>query len=489
MSVDIDWKTLTEGPDGDALAETIRDFIHERFQHVPFPKLIRSVAVHSFEFGSVAPQIVLKDIGDPLPDFYESEDADSASSNDEPVKTEATAGRSRETDRDGKSGVALAGASHKDLPFRTGSPPLPRGATPGFLGPTPNMGYFHLPLGAGLSGTQTPLAAVAGAHFQQSNVQPQHHHAESFSSVTPPTTATPPSRPISRDQSYFDQRHGSAISDGPDDATPPAPHHERSPEDLQVVFHVTYTGDVRLSLTADVFLDYPMPSFVGIPLKLSITGLTFDGVGIVAYIKKRAHLCFLAPEDAEALVGGDNVLDSPSGKHNMHESASTHRVGALLEDIKIETEMGETDSSKPVLKNVGKIEKFVLEQAFRSRWRERSSTPATLNKSPVPPNGAQMIAQTLFVQRPCSIMRPTAEPLARENWVPRPAKMISAADPKCDLQPSIAEYDRSSLCENAVKASQPAGVTRVQGEEPRGRQRGCTTSHAVDLRPGVSLSP
>ncbi|KAI7700556.1 hypothetical protein KC353_g5384, partial [Hortaea werneckii] len=37
----------------------------------------------------------------------------------------------------------------------------------------------------------------------------------------------------------------------------------------------------------------------------------------------------------------------------------------LLEHIKIESEMGETDSGKQVLKNVGKIEKFILEQVQR----------------------------------------------------------------------------------------------------------------------------
>lgn len=119
-------------------------------------------------------------------------------------------------------------------------------------------------------------------------------------------------------------------------------------------------------MTAEVFLDYPMPSFVGIPLKLNITGLTFDGVGIVAYIKKRAHLCFLAPDDAEALVGGEGALDSPDDSPDGPDGArGPSRVGALLESIKIESEMGENDSGKQVLKNVGKIEKFVLEQVQR----------------------------------------------------------------------------------------------------------------------------
>ena len=145
---------------------------------------------------------------------------------------------------------------------------------------------------------------------------------------------------------------------------PPNPHppHESSPEDLQVVFHVTYSGDVRLSLTAEVFIDYPMPSFIGIPLKLKITGVTFNGVGIVAYIKKRAHVCFLGPEDAEALVGGGDAgiapLDADEDDDEQHSSTDRNprlsgKPGALLEDIRIESEMGETDSGKQVLKNVG----------------------------------------------------------------------------------------------------------------------------------------
>ena len=74
-------------------------------------------------------------------------------------------------------------------------------------------------------------------------------------------------------------------------------------------------------------------------------------------------MCFLAPDDAEALVGGEDLLGSPGeGPNALNEAAKPHRVGALLEDIRIESEMGETDSGKQVLKNVGKIEKFVLEQ-------------------------------------------------------------------------------------------------------------------------------
>lgn len=370
MSVDINWETLTAGPDGAALAETIRDFIHERFQAIPLPNLIRSVAVHQFEFGQEPPEITLKDIGDPLPDFYDtSEDGSDQESADAPDAypelRQAAARHARNADDSRRQ-------SELNILERSSTHGLTRGTTPGVLGTTSNLGYFHLPLSAGLPGTQTPLAAVAGAHFPTSQAatatRAHHRHADSFSSVTPPPSSATPNS--SQDHVVFDAASESAIADdsgGQHHPLPPQAHTERSPDDLQVVFHATYSGDVRLAITADVFLDYPMPSFVGIPLKLKITGFTFNGVGILAYIKKRAHLCFLSPEDAEALVGDEPTLDPLDV--DPHQASDTEKppskVGTLLEDIKIESEMGESESGRQVLKNVGKIEKFILEQVQR----------------------------------------------------------------------------------------------------------------------------
>lgn len=376
MSVDVNWETLTGGPDGAALAETIREFIHERFQTIQLPKLIRSVAVHSFDFGTISPEIVLKDIGDPLPDFYETGDDDDDTTDhnatddgDERAPAESCSGHRHPPAR--QHNKPLDGSRRQpelDILERSGTSNLTRGTTPGVLGTTTNLGYFHLPLNGGIPGSQTPLAAVAGAQFPtgQSNAHDryQHRHAESFSSHSPPSAATP----VSSQDPYADQSGSLTDEDEVRQSTRSRTqaHPDKSPEDMQVVFHVTYSGNVKMSLTANVFLDYPMPSFVGIPLKLKITGMTFNGVGILAYIKQRAHLCFLNPEDAKALVGGESgldVLDDAASKSG--ETSEAHRVGALLEDIKIESEMGETDSGRQVLKNVGKIEKFILEQVQR----------------------------------------------------------------------------------------------------------------------------
>jgi distribution and morphology protein 12 len=103
-----------------------------------------------------------------------------------------------------------------------------------------------------------------------------------------------------------------------------------------------------------------MPSFVGIPLQLNITGLQFDGIAIIAYIKKRAHICFLAPEDAEAFI--DQPTEDADASHG---TAQSMKFGGLLEEIRVESEIGEKENGKQVLKNVGKVEKFILEQVRR----------------------------------------------------------------------------------------------------------------------------
>jgi len=543
MSIDLNWDTLTSGPEGEALAASIRDFVHTKFQAVPLPRFIKSVAVHDFEFGKVAPQVVLKDICDPLPDFYEEDpdvdygddedgegsgsgenihddasddghhDDDRVSRNgylhyDEDVgdsednhmsasmetlgassaRTGATrasaaaaaaappplrrphrdrhgpedmpdsikaAERRRHAELDrrrygiGRGGdntnnnsgnlyrrapelrrfnsersefpfpshpLHLAGAGLRSGTPDLGTPFLGLGAsTPGIAGGMANMHYFQSKLaGPGWSGTQTPLAAVVGAQhlggwldaannrnhrngpaqadarrraalggmfpgssggasssrtgssavaegYHDGQHGHEHHRNPSQSSVSSndfPTLRPPPllrekhsvstlaatstgggggggsgghSRPPTRDRPLGPSGLGSfsalaADNNATDNEGEPTPNsgnqdeadderrfREPRVDDMQAVFRIKYSGDVRLRLTAEILLDYPMPSFVGIPLKLNITGMTFDGVGVVANIRKRVHFCFLSPEDALAAIGDDDDNDDAEG--------------------------------------------------------------------------------------------------------------------------------------------------------------------------------
>ncbi|KAL8713279.1 MAG: hypothetical protein Q9225_006789 [Loekoesia sp. 1 TL-2023] len=382
MSIDIDWEGLTTGPEGLALAESIKDFIHDKFQQVQLPRFIRSVEVHSFDFGKECPVVDLKDICDPLSEFYEVEEEDSE--DDPGVEDGQEQGQSATTLRNDApkqarlsehvSRSSTLEPPNRPLPidtrFANRRPDLSRSSTSGIPGGTSNLSYFHLPLSAGLSGTQTPLAAVAGGgnlsagwsdtHLPGSFFQlRQPSPVRSQQPQSPPIYADPSSRPST--SGSFAQTHDN--TEGADDEPRPQSNNrvEPDPSDIQIVLHISYSGSVRLSITAEILLDYPMPSFVGIPLKLNITGLSFDGVALIAYLRKKAHFCFLGPEDARTLVGSEIVDHTTSDKNEK----GSEGLGGLLREIQVESEIGRQEGGKQVLKNVGKVEKFVLEQVRR----------------------------------------------------------------------------------------------------------------------------
>lgn len=396
MSVDISWETITGGPDGEALALKIRDFIHDKFQQIVLPRFIKSVHVHDFQFGSTCPDVEIKDISDPLPDFYEDDDDDDSNNDDEindgDVPPTMSALPSLDTAR-ANTATYLEAQDRQNSRFAPDNTfaGIARAGTPGIPGGTSNFNYFHMPIG-GLSGAQTPLAAVAsGTPFSPVGWPMDRSHS--------PVLNLPPTRRTQQQPSYATEHNDPSTRpstattllthiDYPSDTTPsfysgpqkvaddpsydlssptiPPAMNNVQPTDMQVVARVKYSGDISLMLTAEILLDYPMPSFVGIPLKLSITGMTFDGVAILAYIKKRMHFCFLDPEDADTLVGDHVTQDqlSQDAANRAKSKGSLPDLG-LLKDIQIESEIGRQESGKQVLKNVGKVERFVLEQIRR----------------------------------------------------------------------------------------------------------------------------
>ena len=306
MSVDIKWETVASGPDGDALAEKIREFIHDKFQQITLPRFINSVHVHSFDFGSVCPEIEIKDVCDPLPDFYdddeESEDGlDSDLKDDRTLRSGHDSSKHINKDRlqrlqdqilrsqapGDRTHVSRIGLRQDALqtPYQSDhfAGFFPRSGTPGIPGGTSNIGYFNLPLG-GLSGTQTPLAAVASgtpfasagwnhdlhgsshphsslaAAFSPIHEGPQHKQ-RSASPTRPSTANTVPSQPSpfspGSPQSEPNMFHpaekvsdipdiGIPDIDGPSSPLSPRMPPPSQPEDLQVVARVNYAGDIKL---------------------------------------------------------------------------------------------------------------------------------------------------------------------------------------------------------------------------------------------------
>ena len=147
-------------------------------------------------------------------------------------------------------------------------------------------------------------------------------------------------------------------------APPPAavPAADEHPN-LQLHLLVSWHSDLRLTLTTSLRINYPSPLFMSLPIKLSVTGLVFDGELAVAYEGgRRVHLCVLDGLDpygpsARRASGSQGSTPSDPEGDDAHAAKPLPVGQRLLPEIFIESELGQAD--KHVLKNVTRVEKFI----------------------------------------------------------------------------------------------------------------------------------
>jgi mitochondrial distribution and morphology protein 12 len=143
---------------------------------------------------------------------------------------------------------------------------------------------------------------------------------------------------------------------------PPPPPPDEHPN-LQLHLFVSWHSDLRLTLTTSLRINYPSPLFMSLPIKLSVTGLVFNGEVAVAYEGgRRVHLCVLddldpyGPSARRSALSQGSTPSDPDGDDTLE--AKPLPVGQrLLPEIFIESELGQAD--KHVLKNVTRVEKFI----------------------------------------------------------------------------------------------------------------------------------
>lgn len=100
---------------------------------------------------------------------------------------------------------------------------------------------------------------------------------------------------------------------------------------------------------------------MSLPLKLSVTSIAFSGVFVIAFEggKRRLHFCVLDPGSIQQRQDGAKA----GGALNIKGAGARLLTGAV-----VESEVGQSD--KHVLKNVGKVEKFVLDVVRNSLENE-----------------------------------------------------------------------------------------------------------------------
>lgn len=349
MSVDLEWNRLDS-----SLAKTLVDILNRQLVNVKRPSFIGPVEITGFDFGNVPPDVELVDLRDIHPDFLE-DDSDMESEQDNVKVTEGAEGEddgyewvSRRASRHGLAEDALA-YHHLPPHVRYGRSP----ATDLFMS-TPTL----------YPGPPREHWGVAALHSNFNGYQPPPPPPRTSASHCSLPASPPESFPADGPHPFIPPRNSATASDvtqSPDDSIS-----QQSQPDLQVHLHVNWQSNLRLTLTTSLLINYPSPSFMSLPIKLSVTGVVFNSEVAVAFegSRGRIHLCILDELDPYGPACRRSRSSQPSTPPDLDDEIGGKRDGKplpigqhLLPSIFIESEIGQTD--KHVLKNVTRVERFI----------------------------------------------------------------------------------------------------------------------------------
>lgn len=435
MSVDLDWDNLTS-----ELANSLVGILNRQLSSVTRPSFVGPVEVLSFEFGNVPPDVEVIDIRNIHPDFLE--DDEEQDGEEDPVTSDRPVPLNHQdhSHPPGHVGKGLAeGEDHfewvprkalrgKGLEEGYHPPPHPLSHLPGDIGrASPRIGAMDMfgsvpPLHHGPYPTWSPvipnlLDLRATSYYPPSMAQGLRGSAYGGSIPGSRLASGRPS-PQSRSPHLPTPDTQNIPNQGPDvtsDSLPPKREHPN----LQLHLHISWESNLRLTLTTSLLINYPSPMFMTLPIKLSVTGLVFEGQLAVAYQgdKRRVHLCILdeldpyvpsaphrnrdsgglrdksnlnSPVVMSSSRDGEDFPSSPATSSSplrtplrsvplshqssedsigMREEAERNEkplpIGQrLLPNIYIESEIGQVD--KHVLKNVTRVERFIQDVIRKS---------------------------------------------------------------------------------------------------------------------------
>lgn len=289
MSIDINWDKLNED---NVLNDSIRDFLNDQVQGLELPDYLMNIQVTKFSLGSIAPEIIIRHIGDPFPDFYNEE----------------TLGSEKPTDS-GSDAKSPLDTRRIDINKRQHHQALDQSSnlSYGVNGP----GDF---LTSQLNKIQTNEGEVPSESLQQG---------------------------INDDNS----------------------------NDIQFIVEIDYKGDITIEVQVDLLLNYPSPGFITLPVKLRIVDLGIHSLAVIAHVSKVVYLSFLCDINDEHF---DDIIKNPTLSKN-----NRNRID-IVRSMRIESEIGDNQGEGSILRNVGKVERFLTDMV-RSLLRDELAWPGWIS--------------------------------------------------------------------------------------------------------------
>jgi len=401
MSLDVDWSLLSSilSPEREtSFAASFISILNAQLETTTRPSFIGPISVTAFDFGVVGPDIELKDIRDVWRAFddgdeegdealgvsrqglgAESEDDeyDALSEekrrqysvpaysplDDEPydlvqsneaqsfarkssselmddVSIYSGMGSPRHTSVAGAVGIGLGGLS-SPVPFGIG-----RDYASGILSRSNSFSAMGLGIGmgVGMNGMRTPSLFSQPLHRQPPTRAKMYNPSQNLSRNLSRTSVRPPKYRAHRTRTPLSMESHPPPSPP---ARPGIPQERPNNPIPSLQLHLSYnhSPNINITLLTSLQINYPSSMFMSLPLKLSITGLTISADMVIAYsgAKHRIHVTIVDDPDRQNAVGETAI---PIGQR-------------LLPVLQIESEIGHSDAH--VLRNVGKVERFIVD--------------------------------------------------------------------------------------------------------------------------------
>lgn len=321
MSFDIDWAKLVSE---ESITTKLREFFDEQLNAVSLPSYINDLAVTDFSLGQIPPDVIIRHIGDPFDEFYSADPSD-----DEERRELTTQDRTSDANADESS----TDEESEPLTHQTGL-------------------AGSLSFGGTAKDTKVHDSKKMFHNYSMNNLGIGPHERE-----TPPTFF--PQRSYRTGSNSIHKIEGAKSED----------------TDMQLVIELAYCGDIMLEVSVCLLLNYPSSHFISLPIKLRITKLEIHCLAVAAFV--RNSICFSLLCDLNDM---EPELSSTTGKHttfceagskvspnsqtggnfvDYNTNINKERID-VIRSVKIDTEIGEAENT--VLRNVGKVEKFLVEQ-------------------------------------------------------------------------------------------------------------------------------
>ncbi|WVW78789.1 hypothetical protein I302_100751 [Kwoniella bestiolae CBS 10118] len=177
-------------------------------------------------------------------------------------------------------------------------------------------------------------------------------------SIRPPPTHQEIPAPLTRDHSLSLPPSPPAL---PPRGLPKPSGSTNNVPSAQIHFNMKHKSDLNLVLLTSLQVNYPSNLFMSLPLKMNITGFTLSSDLVVAYSseRNRLHLTLLPPTDTDQTTSTNNMTEysyNTSRKNSLYNTSVGEKI---IPSLSIESEIGHSDAH--VLRNVGKVEKFIVD--------------------------------------------------------------------------------------------------------------------------------